>query len=87
MGLKDYRDEVGEFLEKIGSKNEPLEKDIERLEEEFEVLKQSLNSDSDLRHQIYDMLFILFSIAAKKDLDLEEEWEKGREKKKKYTEK
>lgn len=86
MNLNDYRDEVEDFLEKVGSEDEPLSEDIDRLEEELEILRESLDSDPDLRHQIYDMIFILLSIAAKKDFDLEEEWRKGREKKKKYIE-
>ena len=84
MSLNDYKDEVREFLEKVGSENEPLEKDIERLEEELELLKQAEN-DSEIQHQVYDLLFVLFAIAAKKDLNLDEEWNKGREAKKKYT--
>ncbi len=85
MSLNDYRDEAKEFLEKVGSENEPLEKDVERLEGELELLKQAEN-DSEIQHQTYDLLFILFGIAAKKDLNLDEEWRKGLKTKKKYTE-
>lgn len=85
MSLNDYRDEVKEFLEKVGSEDEPLEKDIERLEEEFEFIRQAGN-DSEIQHQIYDMIFVLFAIAAKKDLNLDEEWREGLKTKKKYTE-
>lgn len=35
-----------------------------------------------LRHQIYDMLFILFEIAADNKFDLDAEWDKGRQRKK-----
>lgn len=85
MSLNDYRDEAKEFLEKVGSENEPLEKDVERLEGELELLKQAEN-DSEIQHQTYDLLFILFGIAAKKDLNLDEEWREGLKTKKKYTE-
>lgn len=81
MSLNDYRDEAKEFLEKVESEDEPLEKDIERLEEELQLLRKSLGSDLKLRHQIYDILFILFSLSAKKDLDLDEEWKKGKREK------
>lgn len=32
-----------------------------------------------LRHQIYDMLFILFEIVADNKIDLDAEWDKGRQ--------
>ncbi|MFP4045663.1 MAG: hypothetical protein ACLFS3_01245 [Candidatus Aenigmatarchaeota archaeon] len=86
VGLNDYRDEVRDFLEAVDSEGEDFAKDIERLEKEFRLLKEGIDNDDRLRHQIYDMLFALFSLAVKKDLDLDKEWMKGREKKRKYME-
>jgi hypothetical protein len=36
-----------------------------------------------MRHQVYDMLFLLFEIAAQRGFDLDAEWNRGRERKEK----
>lgn len=87
MSLNNYRDETGEFMRQIGALDGGIEHKIEMLDEEFNLLKESINNPDRLRHQIYDMLFILFEIAFDKRFDIEYEWNKGREKKqKKYIE-
>ena len=82
MVLNDLRDEAGEFTEKIGAANEPLQKLLKMLEDEMNELKNSVENPDRLRHQVYDMLFILFEIASKYGMDLDAEWEKGRRNKK-----
>ncbi|MFP4117160.1 MAG: hypothetical protein ACLFTY_04045 [Candidatus Aenigmatarchaeota archaeon] len=84
MSLNDYRDEVKDFLEEVKDTDESMVKQTDMLEEELELLREA-DEDDDLRHQIYDILFILFAMAAKKDLDLDEEWRNGRKKKRKYV--
>lgn len=82
MVLNNLRDEAGEFTEKIGAANEPLQKLLKMLEDEMNELKNSVENPDRLRHQVYDMLFILFEIASKYGMDLDAEWEKGRQNKK-----
>ncbi len=87
MSLNKYRDEAGEFLEKIGAKNNDIEGKVKMLEEEFDLLKESINEPNKLNHQIYDMLFLLFEIASETNFDIDTEWNKGRiRKQKKYVE-
>ena len=48
------------------------------LEEELNILKKVTDNPAQLKHQIYDMLFLLFEIAADYEFDLEEEWNNGK---------
>ena len=87
LSLNNYRDEAGNFLEKIGVKNNNIEEKVKMLEEELNILKMSINEPNKLNHQIYDMLFLLFEIASETSFDIDAEWSKGRIKKqKKYIE-
>jgi len=79
VGLNNYRDETGIFLEKIGAENEGVEAKVKMLEEEFNILKASIGNEDKLRHKIYDMLFLLFEIASEYNVDLDLEWNTGRE--------
>lgn len=87
MSLNSYRDEVRDFIVKAGFDAEGIDKLIFLLEEEFEYLKAYRDDDSKLQHQVYDLLYLLFEIAAKRDLDIDYEWQKGRDKKEKYIQK
>lgn len=90
MSLNDYRDEAGVFLRKIGARNDESDTDVKinMLEEEFNILKEVANNPDRLKHQIYDMLFILFEIASDHKFDLDNEWNKGkRHKEEKYISK
>lgn len=83
MSLNFYRDEVSEFIYKSGfSVDTP--KTFAMLDEEYSLLKESCGDAARMQHQVYDMLFLLFEIAAKCNMDLDDEWNKGKEKKKKY---
>ena len=82
MGLNGYRDEVTEFLNEIAAREEPISRVIDMLDEEITLLKKSLDDRVRLNHQLYDVLFLIFEIAAIKHLDVDSEWARGREKKK-----
>lgn len=78
VSLNNYRDEAGEFLKKIGAENGETDLKVNMLEEEFNILKGVTNKPNELKHQIYDMLFILFEIASDHKFDLDDEWNKWR---------
>jgi NTP pyrophosphatase (non-canonical NTP hydrolase) len=81
--LNDYRDEAGRFLAAIGEGKGNKDKILTWLNEET-VLLQKAADDGDwpkLRHQIYDVMFLLFELASRFDLDLDAEWETGRQRK------
>ena len=81
MGLNGYRDVVAEFLDKIDTRDEPVSRVMDMLDEEVALLKESLDDRERLSHQLYDVLFLLFEIAAVYNLDMDAEWAKGRERK------
>ena len=83
MALNDYRDEAAKFIAAIGAGEEHVSKIISWLDEELAGLKDTIDTDdlAQLRHQIYDLLFLLFELAARFDLDLDSEWTIGRERK------
>lgn len=88
MSLNSYRDEAEDFLKKIGAKNDGSDTKVAMLEEEFNILKEVKDNPDKLKHQIYDMLFILFEIASDHKFDLDNEWNKGRKhKEEKYISK
>lgn len=79
MGLNQYKDEAKRFMEKINAQDENISILFSMLKEEFDILKEtSLDNMEKFNHQVYDMLFILFEIAAKFELDLDAEWDKGK---------
>ena len=86
MNLNDYRDEVKEFLVKIDSFEVNQEQKLVWLKKEFDLLKLAVkNSDSKaISHQIYDMMYLLFEIAADNNSDLDSEWSNENKKKVKY---
>ena len=71
MGLNTYRDEVDEFLDGIAAREKPISRVINMLDEEISLLKESLNDRERLSHQIYDVLFLLFEIAAIYNLNID----------------
>ena len=83
MNLNNYRDEAGEFIASIGAGDEQVSKMLGWLDSELAELKDAANINdlSELRHQIYDAMFLLFELAARFDLDLDSEWAKGRTRK------
>ena len=81
MDLNGYRDEVAEFLDKIAAREEPTSRVMDMLDEEIALLKESLDDRERLNHQLYDVLFLLFELAAMYNLDMDPEWAQGRERK------
>ncbi|ODU55553.1 MAG: hypothetical protein ABT01_05895 [Clostridium sp. SCN 57-10] len=79
MSLHTYRDEAGAFLASMGAQGEGDAQKLAWLEEEFALLREAsaVGNDARMRHQIYDMLFLLFELAAEHDFDLDEEWRVG----------
>lgn len=75
MELNQYRDEAGSFLKHW---DHDL---LDALEAEFKLLKTSADDADAFRHQVYDMLFLLFEMASKFGMDLDMEWNKGRKRK------
>jgi len=83
VSLNSYISEVRDFLEKANVSDQETTSKIRWLEEEFQLLKASIdmNEGDKIRHQIYDMLFLLFEISVDYNFDLDSEWEIGRERK------
>ncbi len=83
MSLNTYIEEVRVFLQKIHSENESNQQKIEWLKEEFAQLQCAIESSNlpRVQHQLYDMIFILFEIAAANNLDLDSEWQTGTQRK------
>jgi len=84
--LNAFRDEAGAFLKAVDpAGGEPLSKIVGMLDEEIAALKTSLDAPGRLSHQVTDVLFLSFELAAKKDVDIDREWARGRERKRAYT--
>jgi len=81
VGLNDYRDEVNEFLRQVTDEPEPLSQIVNMLDQEMALLKASFDNRERLSHQLYDVLFLLFEVAAVHNLNLDSEWTEGRERK------
>lgn len=83
MSLNSYTEEVRDFLHKIHSNNESNQQKIEWLKEEFAQLQCAIESSNmpKVQHQLYDMIYILFEIAAANNLDLDSEWQTGAQRK------
>lgn len=79
MSLNIYTVEVRDFLDRINSDNKNNKQKIDWLKEEFELLQYAVESSDipKIQHQIYDMMFLLFEIAAANNLDLDSEWHTG----------
>jgi hypothetical protein len=86
MSLNTFRDEVADFLRVVDAQGQ--ESDVAllaMLEEKYSHLKISAGDPDQLPHRIYDILFMLFEIAARHGCDLDAEWDAGRIRKRKYT--
>jgi len=83
MDLNGYKEQAKEFLIKINALDESAAPKIRWLEQELRLLKDAVetNQQDKIRHQIYDMLYLLFEMAAEYDFDLVNEWDAGKEKK------
>jgi len=85
LGLNSFRDEAAAFLAAVDTQEkEPISEIIRMLDEEHDALNTALDDAPKLRHQVFDMLFLLFELAARENIDLDQEWARSREKKRKY---
>lgn len=81
LGLNEFRDEAAAFLEAVDPQGkEPISETIRMLDEEHDALNAA-----QLSRQVFDMLFLLFELAARENIDLDAEWARSREKKREYT--
>ena len=82
MGLNAFRDETARFTASLGASALPEAELLRELDQEMKELHASIPDDrASVAHAVYDMLFLLFSIAATRELDLDAEWQRGRERK------
>ena len=83
MRLNGYRDQASEFVKAIEADDEDLSRILRWLDNELVGLKDAAKQGDSgrLSHQIYDLLFLLFELAARFDVDLDAEWNAGRERK------
>ena len=85
MDLNAFRDEVADFLRVVDPQGRESDATLlAMLEEKYADLKLSAGKPDQLPHRIYDVLFMLFEIAAKHRCDLNAEWDAGRIKKRMY---
>jgi len=82
--LNNYRDEVQHFLAHFDDKAFDPTTVVTLLEQELATLKANLNNKAIVDHQLYDLLFLLLELAVHNQTNLDAEWRKGQEKKKKY---
>jgi len=83
VSLNDYRDEAAEFLNAVGGEVEDAPTILAWIDDELAVLREAAGEGDlpKLRHQVYDVLFLLLELAARFDLDLDSEREKCGERK------
>lgn len=85
MNLNAFRDEVADFLRMVDPQGRESDATLlAMLEEKYGSLKMAAGKPDQLPHRIYDVLFMLFEIAARHGCDLDAEWEAGRIRKRKY---
>ncbi len=78
MGLNEFRDEAGDFLRNIGAECRDASEIFAMLDGKYSELKASADEPLKLCHPVYDVMFLLFELAAKYEFDLDAEWQKGR---------
>ena len=78
MGLNTYRDEAGDFLKALGDSDRSASDILDMVEHEMALLKKAIGDAPKFRHQIYDVLFLLFELGAIAGFDLDEEWNRCR---------
>lgn len=81
--LNEYRDEAERFMRRTDDFQKDGQQKLDWLREEFDLLRAAVNRGDGEKtvHEIYDMLFLLFELAADSHADLDAEWKKGRRRK------
>lgn len=85
ISLNTYRDDIKRFMAALKEDKWTPTTIVQALEEELAVLKANINDKAVVDHQLYDLLFLLLELAAHNHTNLDAEWHRGQEKKKKYT--
>lgn len=87
MDLNDYRDEAGDFFRQLGASKQEAATIVKYLKEDFAQLMDFFNGriidTVEMGHKTYDVIFLLMELASRFDTDLNEEWNLGRQRKKK----
>jgi len=87
MDLNDCRDEAGDFLRQLGASKQEVATIVKYLKEDFAQLMDFFNGriidTVEMGHKTYDVIFLLMELASRFDTDLNEEWNLGRQRKKK----
>jgi predicted nucleic acid-binding protein len=81
MYLNKLRDRVGKFLDRIDKKKLTEDDIIKHIEKEIKILKRSKHDRRKYKHKIYDILYLVFELAAINRFDLDGEWKNGENKK------
>ena len=83
--LNSLRDEVKDrFTTKLKGPKANVSQLMSMLEEELNLLRTSVDDNKKFGHQIYDMMFLLLTLAGEFNIDLDQEWQTGWIKKNKY---
>jgi hypothetical protein len=80
MGLNEFTAEARAFMENIGAQ-ESADEILYMIQKGSKLLERVRDDPDALRHQLYDLMFLLFELAAKCDFDMDAEWSRGRDKK------
>lgn len=87
MDLNDYRDEAGDFFRQLGASKQEAATIVKYLKEDFAQLMDFFNGriidTVEMGRKTYDVIFLLMELASRFDTDLNEEWNLGRQRKKK----
>jgi hypothetical protein len=84
MSLNNHRNDVQQFMLKLGDKAFDSPTVVNLIEQEVATLKTNLTNKTIVDHQIYDILFLLMELAVHNQTDLDSAWHAGQERKKKY---
>jgi len=84
MYLNNLRDQVADFLNKLKEDKFTEDDILNEIDDKLSIIRDSRDNDSEYRHQIYDILYLLLELAAKHNYDLDDEWQKGQIRKRKY---
>ncbi len=80
--LNDYRDEVARFLTAVAPGSQ-VQDVLQLFQKELSILQRAVEAEvgASVRHQIYDLLFLVMEMAAVAGVDLDTEWEQGAKRK------
>ena len=77
MTLQPYIDEARAYLDRGGAEGS-VEEILYTIHKGAKLLERGDGDREGFEHQLYDLLFLLFELAAACDVDLDAAWERGR---------